>query len=121
MATLRDPDHKGMVGTRYPSALHTLKGFGLGPLTAELWAFFQILGDFQFFYFEATNSLGKYIFHQNLVKIRYNVQTDARKKFLEKCLEKIVAQFFFSIDVSKPEKNQNCPVPPNFFQKFAYF
>ena len=29
---LRDPDQKGTVGTLYPSALHTPKGFGLGQL-----------------------------------------------------------------------------------------
>ena len=40
MANLRDPDQKGIVGTLYPSALHTPKCFGLGPLTAEIWAFF---------------------------------------------------------------------------------
>ena len=48
MATLRDPDQKGMVGTLYSSAHHTPKGFGLGPLMAEIWAFFQILGHFRF-------------------------------------------------------------------------
>ena len=36
MVTLRDPDQKGMVGTLYTSALHIPKGFGLGPLTAEI-------------------------------------------------------------------------------------
>ena len=36
MAILRDPDQKGMVGTLYPSTLHTPKGFGLGPLMAEI-------------------------------------------------------------------------------------
>ena len=36
MATLRDPDQKGMVGTLYPSALHTPKSLGLGPLTDEI-------------------------------------------------------------------------------------
>ena len=36
MAPLRDPDQKGMVGTLYPSALHTPKGLGLGPLMAEI-------------------------------------------------------------------------------------
>ena len=42
MTTIRDPDQKGMIGTLYPSALHIPKGFGLGPLMAEIWAFFQI-------------------------------------------------------------------------------
>ena len=49
MAILRDPDQKGMIGTHYPSALYTTKGFGLGQLTAEIWAFFKILGDFKIF------------------------------------------------------------------------
>ena len=40
MSILRDPDQKGMIGTHYPSALYTAKGFGLGPLTDEIWAFF---------------------------------------------------------------------------------
>ena len=73
MATLRDPDQKGILGTHYPSALHTPKSFGLEPLTAEIWAFFQILGHFQFFYFEVINGHGQCIFQQNIVKIRYNV------------------------------------------------
>ena len=51
IAILRDPDQKDMVGTLYPSALCTPKGFELGPLMAEIWAFFQILGDFQFILF----------------------------------------------------------------------
>ena len=37
MATLRDPDQKDIVGTLYPTALHTPKCFGLGPLMAEIW------------------------------------------------------------------------------------
>ena len=49
IAILRDPDQKGMVWTLYPIAFHTLKGFGLGPLIAEIWAFFQILNNFKFF------------------------------------------------------------------------
>ena len=36
IAIVRDPDDWGMVGTLDPSALHTPKGFGLGPLTAEI-------------------------------------------------------------------------------------
>ena len=80
MAILRDPDQEGMVGTLYPSALHTPKGFGMGPLMAEIWAFFQILGDFQLFYFQAMNSHGACNFHLNIVKIKYNVQKHARKK-----------------------------------------
>ena len=36
MGTRRDPDQKGMVGTLYPSTLHTPKGLGLGPLMAEI-------------------------------------------------------------------------------------
>ena len=73
-----------MIGTHYPSALHTPKGFGLGPLTAEIWAFFQILGDFQLFYFEAINSHGACIFHQNIVKIKYDMQKYERKKNMKK-------------------------------------
>ena len=46
IAILRDPDQEGMVWNLYPSALHTTKGFGHGPLIAEIWAFFQILGNF---------------------------------------------------------------------------
>ena len=56
IAILRGPDQKAMVGTLCPSAQHTQKGFGQGTLTTEIWAFFQILGDFQFFNFEAINS-----------------------------------------------------------------
>ena len=99
MATLRDPDQKGMVGTLYPSALHTPKGFGLGPLTAKIWAFFQILGHFRFFYFKAIISHGQCIFHRNFIKIKYNVQTDARKKILDFFFEKIVAQNFLLVEV----------------------
>ena len=36
MTIVRDPDHKVMIGTHYPSPLHILKGFGLGPLMAEI-------------------------------------------------------------------------------------
>ena len=36
IAIVRDPDDWGMVGTLDPSALHIPKGFGLGPLTAEI-------------------------------------------------------------------------------------
>ena len=63
--------HMRMVGTLDPSFLQTPKSFGLGPLMAEIWAFFQILGDFQLFYFEAINSHGAWIFHRNNVKITY--------------------------------------------------
>ena len=99
MATLKDPDQKGMVGTLYPSAHHTPKGFGLGPLTAEIWAFFQILGHFRFFYFDSINSLGQSVFHRIIVKIGYDMQTDDRKKNLETFLEKIYVQNFFSLEV----------------------
>ena len=99
MATLKDPDQKGMVGTLYPSALHIPKGFGLEPLTAEIWAFFQILGHFRFFYFDSINSLGQSVFHRIIVKIGYDMQTDDKKTNLEIFFEKIYAQNFFSLEV----------------------
>ena len=87
MTIVRDPDHKGMIGTHYQSPLHTPKGFGLGPLMAEIWAFFQILGDFQLFYFEAIDSHGTCFFHRTVIKITYNVQKFATKIFQEKNLK----------------------------------
>ena len=36
IAIVRDPDDWGMVVSLDPSALHIPKGFGLGPLTAEI-------------------------------------------------------------------------------------
>ena len=36
MTILRDPDQEGIVWTLYLSALYTPKGFGLGPLMAEI-------------------------------------------------------------------------------------
>ena len=104
MATLRDPDQNGMVTTLYPSAHHTPNGFGLGPLMAEIWAFFQILGHFLFFYFDSINSHGQSVFHRKIIKIGYNLQTDARKKILGKKFEKNYAQFFFLLKVWKPEE-----------------
>ena len=62
MGILRDPDQKGIIGTLYPSLLNTQKGFSLGPLKAEIWAFFQIMGEFQLFYFEAINNHGTCFF-----------------------------------------------------------
>ena len=41
-----------MIGILYPSALHLLNNFGIGPLTAEICAFFLFLVDDWFFYFE---------------------------------------------------------------------
>ena len=67
IAILRDPDQKDMIGTLYPSALHTPKSFGLGPQTAEILPFFQIWDEFQLFYFYAINSHEICIFHQNPV------------------------------------------------------
>ena len=84
MAILRDPDQKGMIGTYYPSTPHIPKGFGVRPLTADIWAFLKVLGDFQLFYFEAINSHGACIFHQKTVKIKYDVQKYARKIIMKK-------------------------------------
>ena len=41
---VKDPDQKKIFenGTLYPNALRIPKGFGLGPLTAEIWAFLPI-------------------------------------------------------------------------------
>ena len=83
MGILRDPDQKGMIGTLYPSFLNTQKGFSLGPLMAEIWAFFQILGDFPLFYFKAINNHRACIFNQNIVKITYDVQKYAWKNIMK--------------------------------------
>ena len=72
IAILRYPDQKDIVGTLYPRDLHTPKSFGLGPLTNEIWGFFQILSNFRFFNSEAMN----------IVKIKYNMQNYTRKNNL---------------------------------------
>ena len=93
MRILMDPDLKGMVGTLYPTALHTLQGLGIEPLIVEIWAFFQILGNF---FFEAMNSHRKCIFHHIIVKIKYNVQKYTKKIiFKKKIPEKCCTKFFY--------------------------
>ena len=82
-----DPDQKGMVGTLYPSALQTpAKGFGLGPLMTQIWAFFQILEEFQIFYFRLQIAME----HAFFIGIMSKSQIMCKSM-----LEKKLAIFFF--------------------------
>ena len=69
MATLRDPDQKGIVGTLYPSALHNPKGFW--PRTTNDRDVGIFSKKFKFWViFDFFIRHGKCIFHGNIIKIK---------------------------------------------------